>query len=155
MADTMEVTGLGGAPMGPCPPREFASAVSGACCWAKVQARARARLAPVSGWPRGPQGELASTRARMPAQWWTQKAGRWGREVSGGFDEQCERTRLRRVDRAEEIGLFGYALIRQADDPAVSTRDRAALKRENPARIRVRGAGAQRQGGWGTRCMTP
>ena len=35
----------------------------------------------------------------------------------------------RRVDRAQEIGLFRYALIRQAADPGLSPRDRGALVR--------------------------
>lgn len=39
-----------------------------------------------------------------------------------------------RVDRAREIGLFRYALIREAADPALSTRQRGRLVRELAAR---------------------
>lgn len=35
----------------------------------------------------------------------------------------------RRIDRAQEIGLFRYALIRQAADPSLSSRERGALVR--------------------------
>ena len=35
-----------------------------------------------------------------------------------------------RADRAREIGLFRYALIRQAADPAISTRARGWLVRD-------------------------
>ncbi len=39
-----------------------------------------------------------------------------------------------RADRAREVGLFRYALIREAADPALSTRDRGRLVRELAAR---------------------
>ena len=49
----------------------------------------------------------------------------------------------RRVDRAQEIGLFRYALIRQAADPGLGARERGALVRELAA--------AEHAGPFGTR----
>jgi len=39
-----------------------------------------------------------------------------------------------RADRAREVGLFRYALIRDAADPALSTRQRGRLVRDLAAR---------------------
>jgi putative transposase len=49
----------------------------------------------------------------------------------------------RRVDRAQEIGLFRYALIREAADPGLSPRERGVLVRAM--------AGAEHTGPFGTR----
>ncbi len=40
-----------------------------------------------------------------------------------------ERSLTAGIDRAQEIGLFRYALIRQAADPGLSPRERGALVR--------------------------
>jgi putative transposase len=47
-----------------------------------------------------------------------------------GQDRTGDRDADRRAERAREIGLFRYALIRAAADPALSTRQRGALVRE-------------------------
>lgn len=47
-----------------------------------------------------------------------------------GHDHSGEHGRDVRADRAREVGLFRYALIRQAADPALSTRQRGRLVRE-------------------------
>ena len=47
-------------------------------------------------------------------------------------DEQAKRT-----ERAREVGLFRYALVRAAADPALSPRQRGALVREVAARTRL------------------
>ena len=47
-----------------------------------------------------------------------------------GQDRTEDRDSDRRAERAREIGLFRYALIRAAADPALTTRQRGALVRE-------------------------
>ena len=49
-------------------------------------------------------------------------------------DHSGEQGRDARVDRAREVGLFRYALIRTAADPALSTRQRGRLVRDLAAR---------------------
>ena len=51
-------------------------------------------------------------------------AARTGQDHPSGHDGD------RRADRAREVGLFRYALIREAADPALSTRQRGRLVRE-------------------------
>src|SRR5437870_3409888 len=45
-------------------------------------------------------------------------------------DHSGEHGRDKRGDRAREVGLFRYALIREAADPALSTKQRGRLVRE-------------------------
>ena len=49
-------------------------------------------------------------------------------------DHSGEQGRDARADRAREVGLFRYALIRTAADPALSTRQRGRLVRDLAAR---------------------
>ena len=49
-------------------------------------------------------------------------------------DHSGEQSRDARADRAREVGLFRYALIRTAADPALSTRQRGRLVRDLAAR---------------------
>src|ERR1700758_3720925 len=47
---------------------------------------------------------------------------------------KAEEEEQARLERARAVGLFRYMLIREAADPALSTRQRGAMVRENAAR---------------------